>query len=160
MAAPYLVALGAAASFDKLRRAVAAACPNAEVHPAQSSRMRPGFPDTDNVVLVTTREGSNAQTASGASRRFGLVSHRHTPTAALRRMVRRLAGEFGSARLLVCQGSHAVQPFSLVLARTQTTTLAGFLRTGRVVQEDTLLSIVRPKHPCPTRRPREKPRWP
>lgn len=73
-------------------------------------------------------------------------------------MVRRVAREFGSARLLVCQASDAFQHSGIVPVRTQTTTLAGFLRTGRVVQDDTLLSIVRARRRRPTRRSPEKPR--
>lgn len=143
MSSSYLVVLGAAASFERLRRTLAAACPGAEVRPALGSRMRPRFPETDNVVFVTTGGESRGRPRERASGRDGLVSHRHTPTAALRGMVRKVVREFGSARVLVCQGAGTPPCSSIVPIRSQTTTLAGFLRSGRVVQDDTLLSIFR-----------------
>jgi hypothetical protein len=57
-------------------------------------------------------------------------------------MVRRVAREFGSARLLVRDSSLGVGATSGVPVRRQTTTLSGFLRSGRVVQDDTLLTIL------------------
>lgn len=138
----YLVALGAPASFDRLRRALDAVCPDVEVREVQRSHMRAGFPETDNVVLVTTRDTSDDFHASGTTVGAVLVSHRHTPTAALRRIVRQVAREFGSARLLIRHGPSGPRPQHVAPVRTQTTSLAGFLRSGRVVQDDTLLTIV------------------
>jgi hypothetical protein len=69
-----------------------------------------------------------------------LVSHRHTPTAVLRRLVLRAAQAFGRVRLLV-HPTGGVEPYGARPRRRQTTTLAGFLRSGRVVQDGTLLSI-------------------
>lgn len=138
----YLVAFGAPASLDGLRRALDAECPDVVVRPAPRSQLRAGFPETDTVVMVATPAEPGRSPSRTARVGTSLISHRHTPTAALRRMVRRVAREFGSARLLVRDSSLGVGATSGVPVRRQTTTLSGFLRSGRVVQDDTLLTIL------------------
>jgi NAD(P)-dependent dehydrogenase (short-subunit alcohol dehydrogenase family) len=139
----YLVALGAPVSLDGLCRAVGAACPDALVRAVQCSQLRAEFPETDSVVVVATPDSAGEALPERAnSTRMRLVSHRHTPTSALRRMVQQVARQFGSARLLVRHASDGPQPRLFVPVRCQTTTLSGFLRSGRVVQDDILLTIV------------------
>lgn len=139
----YFVALGAPVSFDGLCRALDAACPEARVCALECSPLRDEFPETDSVLVVATSDSADdvyAERSDGG--KMKLVSHRHTPTSALRRMVQQLARQFGSARLLVRPTSDGARPRRFAPARNQTTTLSGFLRSGRVVQDDILLTIV------------------
>ncbi len=137
MTEPALVALGAAAPLARLQRVLGRTCPDVKLIAAPG--LRRAFPSTDNVVLLSVAADSGLVPSYGAD---GLVSHRHTPTGKLRRIVAEAASTFGAVRLLV---RHGAPSYATAGARSQRTTLTSFLRSGRVVQEDTLLSIVQPR---------------
>jgi hypothetical protein len=135
----YFIALSASAPLTALERTLQQACPDVEVRPLGSSELREAFPESENVVSVALRATAHA---AGPSRSYtGLVSHRHTPTAALRRLVLHTACAFGGVRLFVRPNAGKLRHAPTRPARRQTTTLAGFLRSGRVVQDGTLLDI-------------------
>jgi len=136
----YFVALSASAPLRELERTLHDACAELDVRPVPDSQLREAFPNTENVVWVAIRRVPPDDLRLRPLISPRLVSHRHTPTAVLRRLVLTAARAFGGVRLLV-HPAGGLEPFWARPVRRQTTTLAGFLRSGRVVQDGTLLSI-------------------
>jgi NAD(P)-dependent dehydrogenase (short-subunit alcohol dehydrogenase family) len=128
----YLVAFGAPVPFSRLRRVAKEVGEEWDVVPGGSPGLRDSFPDEDVVAILVAADSVGDPTAASPR----LVSHRHTVTGALRRLVQRAATQLGRVDLLVHDASGVGLP-----ARRQTASLQGFLRLGRVVQDDVLLSI-------------------
>lgn len=141
----YWVTLGAATSRHALERALREACDEVSIEPiAGEQLLRPGFEASGRVFVALRLKGPVATDATGIGLDSGLVSRRSTPTRQLRRMVRRATNEFGAIQLFILRvegGAGAPRELQPVPRRCQSATLVGFLRSGRVVQADTLLSI-------------------
>lgn len=147
----YVVVLGfrtGRLSLQKALRDLCRECRQLQLEPIVDGELRQAFPEAAQMTFFRLRIAPPEQTglpvADAGS--FGLVSNRHTPTAVLRRIVARAATRFGAAQLLV---RHC--DTGLCGCRSATTTLAGFLRSGRVIQDDLLLSV-RPRATASRRR--------
>jgi len=138
----YVVVLGAPASMSSLERTLREACQSLEVEPLLDARVGEAFPEAASMVYFGLRLDSRKppvpRSDGGDS---GFVSRRRTPTALLRRVIALAATRFGAVQLLVHHGEARSPDPPLRDCRTASTTLAGFLRSGRVVQEDTLLNV-------------------
>lgn len=144
----YVVTMGAAAPFGSLQRAIKRACREVRVVPESNRGLHDAFPEAKDitfVVLHRRRVGTDAASARTNDEDF--VRVRHTPTATLRQIVCGVTRAFGTARLLVCQDSAVLRQSHPSRNRAQTVTLAGFLRSGKVLQEDTLIKIHLPPKP-------------
>jgi NAD(P)-dependent dehydrogenase (short-subunit alcohol dehydrogenase family) len=138
---PYLIVLGATAPLPRLRHTLRSVCSEWDALPVRGG-LRDAFPDEDEVVALVPRdtEKGGAETHEDAALLAladALISHRHTVTAPLRRVVQQATERFGHVRLLVQEAGPSPPK-----ARHQMTTLAGFLRSGRVIQDGVLLTIV------------------
>ncbi len=136
----YVVVLGVPAGRPSLARALREVGPQhrqLELEPLLDAELRRVFPEAARMTFFRLRiaqaAGVGPHDDSGS---LGLVSHRHTPTAVLRRIVALSATRFGIAQLLVRHCDTALRR-----CRSATTTLSGFLRSGRVIQDDLLLSV-------------------
>ncbi len=142
MALGYFVVLGAPASLSALELTLREACQDLELEPWLGGRLREAPPEAEHMVYFGLRPDARPLSQLGpGGGDCGFVTRRHTPTALLRRLIALTAARFGAVQLLVTlhdMGSPA-QPFRV--SRTASTTLAGFLRSGRVVQEDTWLDV-------------------
>ncbi len=135
-----LIALGAKASFESLQGTVRDACEGILVEPVRDWELVRAFPCTSSIVslqLAAPRENAGSRSAA----RPGLVSRRSTPSGALRRIVVGATAKFGAIQLQIRPSTHAFGDARAKPLVRATTTLAGFLRSGRVVQEDTLLRV-------------------
>jgi hypothetical protein len=144
----YVITMGAAAPFGSLERAIHRICQDVHVLPDRNPGLHEAFPEASDVTFVVLhkrRPGADASSPGTTDADF--VRARHTPTAALRQIISGVTHAFGTARLLVSQGSVASRRSRLNRNRAQTMTLAGFLRSGKVLQEDTLIKIELPRKP-------------
>jgi len=135
-----VVLLGAEAPLVQLQRTLLQACEQLVVRPSGDAALL--RLDHRRVAFVELELDVNVPRLGHSMRvDTGLVRARHTPSATLRRVVSRAAARFGSVSLFVRRGRslRMRQPRSF---RVQVTSLSGFLRSGRVVQENTLLHIV------------------
>jgi len=131
----YVVVLGAPTSLSFLERALREACASLEIR-----EHREGTRGAHPVTPMSSVELRLSATT-------GLISHRRTPTAILRRIVVCVATRFGAALLCVRRRGEAYAELPLHDCRSANTSLVGFLRSGRVVQEDTLLNVRRAADP-------------
>jgi hypothetical protein len=144
---PYVVALGASAPLTRLQRTLQEASAAWAALPVEGGSLRAAFPEADEVVALVPRAAAPRPTAVEVlPSADALISHRHTVTTPLRRAVERVARRFGDVRLLV-QAAGETTPST----RRQTTTLASFLRSGRVIQDGVMLTIVQQSQPSPRR---------
>lgn len=137
----FVVALGAEVPLVRLQNTLLQVCKQLVVRPAGNGELL--TPALRSVVFVEIALDLDESGSRDSPRpRGALVRFRHTPSATLRRVVSRATASFGSVRLLV----RRVESLRMRRAsplRVEVTSLAGFLRGGRVVQEDTVLHIVR-----------------
>jgi hypothetical protein len=137
----FLVTLGASVALSQLERTLLQACEDLGVRRVTRGDLL-ALGD-GRLVFVEIWLETNAPCDGGfSSANRGLVRWRHTPSATLRRVIKRTVSSFGSVRLFVGRSRSLASHPTAMAFRTQRTTLAGFLRSGRVVQEDTLLHIV------------------
>ena len=137
----YIVVLGIPSgrlSLQRLLREVKQGCQRLELEPITDGELAQAFPEAAKMTFFRLRIAppGGAEPLPEDAGSFGLVSNRHTPTGVLRRIVARTASRFGAAQLLVRHCD--TRPCG---CRSATTTLTGFLRSGRVIQDDLLLSV-------------------
>lgn len=140
----YSITMGAAVPFRSLQRAIHRACQNVQVVLLDSPELLKAFPEATGVTFVVLRPPCpSMDLPRSCADDQDFVRVRHTPTAALRKIISDVTRAFGQTRLLVHRDSTwRICPTG---SRTETMTLAGFLRSGKVLQEDTPLNIKLPR---------------
>jgi hypothetical protein len=150
----YVVTVGAAAPYASLQRAIQLACHDVQVVPDNNPGLREAFADAPEVTFVVLhRRSPSTDPGNDEAADAAFVRVRHTPTAMLRQIVSGVTHTFGTTRLFVRQDSIDAKRASLNRKRAQTTTLAGFLRSGKVLPEDTLIKIELPRERSQCGRP-------
>jgi len=135
----HLVTLGAKTSLEDLQRTVREACAEVLISPLPDCELTRAFPTTYNVVSLELPPPNLVDAPAATHSR--LVTHRRTPSGALRRIVVGATVKFGAVQLLVRSPEKSFEDTSANRLQRAITTLSGFLRSGRVVQENTLLRI-------------------
>ncbi len=139
----FIVAVGVAAPLRVVEQTLRAACGMVSIRQVSGDRLVEDRAGGSAVVFVELRVEGQRGRASSHARGDELVRYRHTPSALLRRVVSEVTARFGAVRLWVRRQQPAATSPGRVPHREQAMTLAGFLRSGRVMQEDTLIHVVR-----------------
>lgn len=144
----FAVVVGAAAPLVVIEQTLRESCNQLLICPLPNRSLAKDGAEATRVVFVEIHIAPGGPVAVRPTTGTNdLVRYRQTPSAMLRRLIARAASRFGSVRLLVCRQRLWPGQFELMPRRNQTLTLARFLRSGRVVPEDTLIHIVGDSRP-------------